>query len=128
MLGIGCLDAGLEVTMSDFQDFLKRQYAHVAIGEFKPGKFAEAQKLYEQAVATYQHGFKGAYLLREPSSDRGISIIFWENLEDMGDGQAEAHHQDILKQMAPLFTQTPNVGVYELVTGLEPTTQVLESL
>ncbi len=48
--------------MSDFQDFLKRDYAHVTIGEFKPGKFAEAEKLYEEAVAAYGKGFRAAYL------------------------------------------------------------------
>jgi heme-degrading monooxygenase HmoA len=105
--------------MSEFQDFLRHQFAHVAIGEFKPGKFAEAQALYEKAVATYKHGFKGAYLLQEPGSDRGISIIFWEHVEDMTDHQNQVH-QAILKQMAPLFTQLPTTAVYEVVSKLQP--------
>ena len=33
--------------MSEFIDFLKHKYAYVAMGEFKPGKFSEAQKLYD---------------------------------------------------------------------------------
>jgi heme-degrading monooxygenase HmoA len=107
--------------MSEFQDFLRRQYAHVAIGEFKPGKFAEAQALYEQAVSTYHHGFKGAYLLQEPGSDRGVSVIFWESMDEMDASQTEGHHQAILKKMAPLFVHAPTTAIYEVVSELQPT-------
>lgn len=102
--------------MSDFQDFLRRQLVHVAIGEVKPGKFAKAQELHERAVATYHEGFKGAYLLQEPGTDRGISLVFWDSVDDMDRGQAEAHHQAILKEMAPLFAHPPHVTVYEVVS------------
>ncbi len=108
------------MTENDFQDFLRRQQAHVAIGEFKPGKFSEAQELYEQAVSTYGEGFKGAYLLQEPGSDRGISIIFWESVDEMDANQTQEQHQAILKQMAPLFAHIPTVAVYELVTEIKP--------
>jgi heme-degrading monooxygenase HmoA len=100
--------------MSDFHDFLKRQCAHVAIGEFKPGKFAEAQRLYEEAIKTYSHGFKGAYLLQEPGTNRGLSVIFWDSVEDMGENQ-NGVHQEILRKMAPLFIQLPTSSVYEVV-------------
>jgi heme-degrading monooxygenase HmoA len=105
--------------MSDFQDFLKRQCAHVVVGEFKPGKFAEAQKLYEEAISLYGHGFKGAYLLQESGSNRGMSVIFWESIEDMDENQ-DATHQAILKKMAPLFSQIPQASVYEVVVERTP--------
>ncbi len=105
--------------MSDFQDCLKRECVHVAVGEFKPGKFDQAQHLYEQAVATYADGFKGAYLLRDPDSDRGVSVIFWDSVEHMEEAtQAETHSQ-ILKQMTPLFTQLPDARVYEIVCQID---------
>jgi heme-degrading monooxygenase HmoA len=107
------------VSMTDFQDFLKRQCAHVAIGEFKPGKFAEAQKLYEDAVATYHDGFEHAYLLQEPGTNRGISVILWRSVEDFNEGQSEAAHQEIMKKMAPLFTQLPTTSVYEVVSDID---------
>jgi heme-degrading monooxygenase HmoA len=109
--------------MSEFHDFLKRQFAHVSIGEFKPGKFAEAQHLYEQAVSTYTHGFKGAYLLRDPGSDKGISVILWESVEDMTASQSEIH-QAILKKMAPLFVQIPEVYMYEVVSEIQPSDEL----
>ncbi len=109
----------MEESMNDFQDFLTRDYADVAIGEFKPGKFAEARDLYEKAVATYAEGFKGAYLLQEPGTDRGISIIFWKSVEDMEANQSAAH-EAIIKRMAPLFAGAPDTQFYEVVCGIQP--------
>ncbi|MBD2439277.1 antibiotic biosynthesis monooxygenase [Nostoc sp. FACHB-110] len=103
----------------DFQDFLRHKFTHVSIGEFKPGKFETAKKLYEEAVATYTTGFKGAYLLQEPGTDKGISIIFWESVEDM-----EACHNEIydsiLQKMMPLFAEPPKASIYELVCEIKP--------
>ncbi len=107
----------MEESMNDFQDFLTRDFAHVAIGEFKPGKFAEARDLYEQAIATYAEGFKGAYLLQEPGSDRGISIIIWKSVEDMQANQT-ALHEAILKKMAPLFVGVPQTEFYEVLCDI----------
>lgn len=103
----------------DFQDFLRHKFAHIAIGEFKPGKFEVAKKLYEEAVLTYTKGFKGAYLLQEPGTDKGISVIFWESVEDMTTNQSEAY-QEILKKMMPLFAHPPQITMYELVCEIEP--------
>ncbi len=105
--------------MSDFQDFLKHALVHVSVGEFKPGKFAEAQRLYEEAISTYNQGFKGAYLLREPGTDRGISLIFWDSAEDMGNNQS-ALHAEIVKKMAPLFVAPPTITLHEVVTHIVP--------
>ncbi|KAF3890551.1 MULTISPECIES: hypothetical protein [Nostocales] len=105
--------------MSDFQDFLRHQFAYVAIGEFKPGKFEEAKRLYEQAVGTYTHGFKGAYLLQEPGTDKGIAVIFWENVEDMDTNHSEAY-DNILKEMLPLFVKAPTTFFHEVVCEIQP--------
>ncbi|AFY67014.1 antibiotic biosynthesis monooxygenase [Geitlerinema sp. PCC 7407] len=105
--------------MSDFQDFLKHDFAYVAIGEFKPGRFDEAKNLYYEAVSTYGKGFRGAYLLQEPGTDRGISVIFWENIEDM-EAHKSALYEAILKKMAPLFAEPPKPVFYEVVCSLHP--------
>jgi len=104
--------------MSDFQDFLKHGYAHVAIGEFKPGRFEEAAELYQQAIATFTTGLKGAYLLREPGTDRGISVILLEHDDDM-ETNANSTQQSILNKMAPLFSHAPKMGLYEVVCDVE---------
>lgn len=105
--------------MSDFHDFLKHQFAYVAVGEFKPGKFEEAKRLYEQAVSTYTQGFKKAYLLQEPGTDKGIAVIFWENVEDMEANHSQAY-DNILKEMTPLFVKPPSTYLHEVVCEIEP--------
>jgi heme-degrading monooxygenase HmoA len=111
--------------MSDFHDFLRRTFAYVAIGEFKSGKFDEARRLYEEAVSSYSEGFKGTYLLQEPGTDRGISIIFWESAADMEANRTEAH-ETILKKMAPLFAKAPTTAFYEVVCDIQPDKEVEE--
>ena len=113
--------------MSEFLDFLRHQFAYVAIGEFKPGKFKEAEELFEKAVATYTTGFKGAYLLQLPNTDKGIAIIFWESVEEMAANQSEAY-QEILKQMTPLFAKIPDTDVYEIVSEIQPPSEWLKIL
>ncbi len=105
--------------MSDFHDCLKHQYAYVAVGEFKPGKFEEAKRLYEQAVSMYTTGFQKAYLLQEPGTDRGIAVIFWENMGDMEANHSEAQ-QKILQKMSPLFAKAPTTSFYEVVCEIQP--------
>jgi heme-degrading monooxygenase HmoA len=105
--------------MSDFQDFLKHKFAYVAVGEFKSGKFEEAKKLYEKAVSTYFQGFKGAYLLQEPGTDKGIAVIFWEHMEDMAANHSESY-DNILKEMMHLFAKVPTTYYHEVVFEVHP--------
>jgi heme-degrading monooxygenase HmoA len=104
--------------MSEFQDFLRRRFAYVAIGEFKSGKFEEAKRLYEEAISSYGEGFKGTYLLQEPGTDRGISVIFWESAADMEANRTEAHEK-ILHKMTPLFAKAPETAFYEIVCDIQ---------
>ncbi|HIK46699.1 MAG TPA: antibiotic biosynthesis monooxygenase, partial [Leptolyngbyaceae cyanobacterium M65_K2018_010] len=95
---------------------------YVAIGEFKPGCFAEARQLYEKAVSTYTKGFQGAYLMQEPGTDRGIAIILWENIEDMGEHHNTIYEQTLAK-IAHLFAQPPVTAFYEVCSEIGlPTT------
>jgi heme-degrading monooxygenase HmoA len=105
--------------MREFYDFLKHKYAYVAIGEFKPGCFEKAQRLYEKAVSTYTKGFKGAYLLQKPGTDEGIAVIMWENPEDMETHHTEAY-ENIMKEMGPLFAKPPETNFYELCSEIQP--------
>jgi heme-degrading monooxygenase HmoA len=107
--------------MKEFLDFLQHKYAYVAIGEFKPGRFAEAQRLYEKAVSTYTTGFKKAYLLQKPGTDEGIAVIVWDNIEDMEANQNSVN-QAIMKEMSSLFVKSPVTNFYEVcseITGLQ---------
>lgn len=106
--------------MSDFQDFLTRKFAHVTIGEFQVGKFEEAKKLYDEAVSTLTQGFKGAYLLQEQGTNRGISVIFWDDEESLQDNLTD-EYRAVLTKMMPLFASTPYTTAYEVVSEIQPT-------
>ena len=103
---------------AEFLDFLKHKYAYVALGEFKPGRFAEAQRLYEKAVSTYAQGFQGAFLLQKPGTDEGIAIIMWEKIEDMEANQSEVYKK-IIEQMTPLFIKPPKTDFYEVSSEID---------
>ncbi|MGF1461364.1 MAG: antibiotic biosynthesis monooxygenase [Leptolyngbyaceae cyanobacterium] len=105
--------------MTDFLDCLKHKYAYVAIGEFKPGCFAEARQLYEKAVSTYSDGFNGAYLLQEPGSDRGIAIILWENPGNMTEHSNQIY-DEALSKISHLFAEPPKTGFYEVCSEIMP--------
>ncbi|HHP7229490.1 MAG TPA: antibiotic biosynthesis monooxygenase [Xenococcaceae cyanobacterium] len=105
--------------MSEFLDFLKHKYAYVAIGEFQPGRFAEAQRLYEKAVSTYTVGFKGAFLLQKPGTDEGIAVIMWDRIDDMQDNISESY-KAILHEMIPLFRTHPHTSFYEVCSEITP--------
>ncbi len=103
--------------MTEFMDFLRHKYAYVAIGEFKPGKFEEAKQLYAKAVATYTQGFKGAYLLQQPNSDKGIAVIFWDDIDAMESNHSEAYAA-ILNDISHLFAKPPITGFYDVCTEI----------
>lgn len=113
--------------MSEFLDFLKHKYAYVAVGEFKPGKFAEAQRLYEKAVSTYTTGFEGAYLLQKPGTDEGIAVIMWDEMGDMEENISEAH-EAILQEMAHLFVKPPVTSFYEVSSEIGTQEKIPETV
>ncbi|MDX2228942.1 MAG: antibiotic biosynthesis monooxygenase [Leptolyngbyaceae cyanobacterium bins.349] len=108
--------------MEDFQDFLTHKIAHVTVGEFQLGKFDEARQIYQEAVSTYGKGFKGAYLLQESGTERGIAVILWDSEDSMKANEGTDIHKAVLKKMMPLFADTPTTSYYEVVTEIQPST------
>ncbi|MEB3225109.1 MAG: antibiotic biosynthesis monooxygenase [Synechococcus sp.] len=102
-------------------DCLKHKIAYVAIGEFRPGRFAQAQSLYEKVVSTYSEGFRGAFLLQKmgPDSDKGIAMILWDSIEDMEENQTELG-QKIMAEMNPLFAAPPETDFYQVCSEIQP--------
>jgi hypothetical protein len=115
--------------VQEFNNCLKRKIAYVAIGEFKPGRFSQAQTLYEKAVSKYSEGFKGAFLLQKigTESDKGIAMILWDNIEDMDNNQTE-EGKKIMADMNQLFASPPETDFYEVCSEIKPTTVSLNGL
>jgi quinol monooxygenase YgiN len=105
--------------MHDFHEsILKHKYAYVAIGEFKPGCFSEAQRLYEKAVSTFSSGFQGAFLLQKPGTDEGVAVIIWDSIESM-EAHKTDYYQAIMSEMNPLFAKPPQTDFYEVCSEIE---------
>lgn len=109
--------------MSEFFDHLRHKVAYVAIGEFKAGRFADAQRLYEKAVSTYVQGFQGAFLLQKPGTDEGIAVILWDQPGDMDANRSEGH-EALMKEMNALFVKPPATDFYEVCSEIEATLPV----
>jgi len=105
--------------MTDFLDHLQHKFAYVAIGKFKAGKFNEAQKIYEEAVATYKTGFKGAYLLQKPGTDEAIAVILGDKMEDMQAHQTAAYEK-IINKINPLYARRPTISFYQVCSEIMP--------
>ena len=113
--------------MSEFSDFLRHKQAYVAIGEFQAGCFNEARQLYERAVSTYEEeGFKGAYLLQEPGTDRGIAIILWDNIGTMEAHQSKAY-KTLLAKLSTLFVTPPEIKFYEVCSEIGLPGQMIQA-
>ncbi|WP_029681837.1 hypothetical protein [Picosynechococcus sp. NKBG15041c] len=107
--------------MQGLNDCLRHKVAYVAIGKFKPGRFTQAQTLYEKVVSGYSDGFRGAFLLQkmDPDSDQGIAMILWDNIEDMDKNQTELGQQ-IMAEMNPLFAEPPETDFYQVCSEIQP--------
>jgi heme-degrading monooxygenase HmoA len=102
------------------EDRLQHKCAYVAVAEFKPGCFSEAQQLYEKAVSTYKNGFQGAFLLQKPdNADEGIAVILWDTIDAMDEAKRNEYHQAILEKMNPLFAKPPVTDFYEVCSEIK---------
>jgi heme-degrading monooxygenase HmoA len=85
-------------------------YARVTIVHIQPEKQTEAVEIYRESVvpaARQQPGFNGAFLLTEPSSNKGYSITFWETEADMKAGETSGYYQAQLAKIASLVAAPP---------------------
>ena len=69
-------------------------FARLTIVEVKVDKLDEAGKLYEEGVipaAKSQKGFRGAYLLTDRKTGKGMSITLWESEADALAGEQSGY-------------------------------------
>jgi heme-degrading monooxygenase HmoA len=77
----------------------------------------EAIAIYRDSVmpaAKQQKGFKGLSLLTDRSTDKGISIVFWETEADMKAGEASGYYQQQLGKFKDVFGAPPVREQYEV--------------
>ncbi|MHB1201101.1 MAG: antibiotic biosynthesis monooxygenase family protein [Polaromonas sp.] len=85
-------------------------FARLITVHAQPGKIEEAATLYRDSVipaAKKQKGFKGAMLLTDPVTGKGLSITLWETEADQKAGESSGYVQQQLGKMAPLLAGPP---------------------
>ncbi len=96
-------------------------YARVTITQILPGKTDEAIRVYRDSVvqaAKHQKGSKGAYLLTDRKTGKGISIALWETEADMTASETGGYYQQQLAKFKDLFGAPPVRESYEV--SLQP--------
>ena len=85
-------------------------YARLTIVQMKPDLIDETVKLYENSVvpaAKSQKGFRGAYLLTDSKSGKGISISLWDSEEEAIANENSGYYQDQVNKFKEYFTAPP---------------------
>src|SRR5215831_16488537 len=92
-------------------------YARVLMAQAKPGETDKLIQLIRDSVVPevkQEIGFKGLLLLNEQATGRGISITLWETPVDLKASETSGYLQQQLSKVAPLLTESPVIGIYEV--------------
>jgi heme-degrading monooxygenase HmoA len=92
-------------------------YARVVTVQSQPGKTEETTRIYRDSVmpvSKQRQGFKGAFLLTDPNTGKGVSITFWETEADMRAGEASGYYQEQIAKFAQVFAGPPTREGYEV--------------
>ena len=93
-------------------------FARLTIVKVKVDKLDEARKLYEDGVipaAKSQKGFRGAYLLTDRKTGKGISVTLWDSEQDAVAGEQSGYYQEQVGKFKDFFTAPPVLEEYEVV-------------
>ncbi len=92
-------------------------YARVVTVQTQPGKTEEAIRIYRDSVmpaAKQQQGFKGAFMLTDPNTGKGLSIALWETEADLRAGETSGYYQEQIAKFAQVFAAPPTREAYEV--------------
>ena len=92
-------------------------HARVTMVQSQRGQQDELVQIYQESVvpaAERQAGFRGALLLSDPYSDKGISITLWESEAAMVAGETSGYYQEQIRKFGTLFAAPPNREHYEV--------------
>ena len=92
-------------------------FARVTFTQVDLNKFDETVGLYQDSVipaAKSQKGYRGAYLLTDRKSGKGISITIWDSEEDAITNEQSGYYQEQLGKFKDSFTAPPVREGYEI--------------
>ena len=92
-------------------------FARLTIVQVKPDKIDETTKIYEKSVvpaAKSQKGYKGAYLLVDRKTGKGVSISLWDSEKDAIANEKSGYYQEQVGKVKDFFTAPPLQEGYEV--------------
>lgn len=92
-------------------------FARLTIVQVKPDKIDETTKLYDESVvpaAKSQKGYKGAYLLVDRKTGKGVSISLWDSEENAIANEKSGYYQEQLGKFKDFFMAAPVQEGYEV--------------
>ena len=95
--------------------------ASVANVQVHPDKTGEAQRIFRDSVipaVKQQKGFKGALLLADPTTGKGLSIMLWETTADLAAGESSSDYQRHIDEFASMLTGPSSREAYEVSVHL----------
>ena len=92
-------------------------FARLTIVQMKEGKVGEAINIYKDNVvpaAKSQKGYKGAYLLTDRDTGKGMSITIWDTEEDAVANEQSGYYQETVGLFKEIFGAPPAREGYEV--------------
>ena len=92
-------------------------FARVTVAQADLNKFDEITGIYRDSVlpaAKSQKGYRGAYLLNDRKTGKGISMTLWDSEEDAIANEQSGYYQEQLGKVKGFFTAPPVREGYEV--------------
>lgn len=97
-------------------------FARLTITQMKKERQQEGVNLYQESAAPVvkaQKGFRGAYLLSDPETGKGISISLWESREDAVASEKSGYYQEQITKFKEIFAEPPVQEGYEVTVQVD---------
>ena len=92
-------------------------FARLTVVQVNIDKLDETTKIYKEDVipaAKSQKGYRGAYLLTDRKTGKGISISLWDSEEDAIANEQSGYYQASVGKFKDFFTAPPIREGYEV--------------
>jgi heme-degrading monooxygenase HmoA len=92
-------------------------FARLTLVHIKREKTDDCIEIYEKSVvpaARSQQGYKGAYLLADRKTGKGISITLWKSEKDAISNEDNRYYQEQVLKFRVFFTKPPIREGYEV--------------
>jgi heme-degrading monooxygenase HmoA len=83
----------------------------------QPDKVDEAIRIFQESVvpaAKQQAGFRGATLLVDRATGKGLSLTHWASEAEMKAGESSGYYQEQIAKFGPLLTAQPSREAFEV--------------